>query len=51
MRVRDRVRIWATPVLLPIVICLAVALVAKDGYISRSGSLRIRICYRWEAIS
>lgn len=36
MRIRDRVRIWATPVLLLTAICLAIALAVKMHYISRS---------------
>ncbi len=36
MRPHDRVRIWATPVLLLIVLILAAALALKTGFISRS---------------
>jgi hypothetical protein len=36
MRIRDRARIWATPVLLAIAIGLAIALAAKMHYLSRS---------------
>lgn len=36
MRRRDRVRIWATPALLLVVIVLAVILTVKTGFISRS---------------